>query len=172
MAAGLLAAWARITAATPGAHFAFIRPEAGSRVFRRNVESVFAARGVSADRIDWHVTRGGHMAAYEEIDISLDTFPLTGGTTTVESLLMGVPVVSLAGEAVFERLSRSILINAGLGDLCTTSIADYEACALRLAGANHGLQAGEVDGLQQVWAVLEGWGRTPQRGLCASVTFR
>ncbi|HCF2118062.1 hypothetical protein [Pseudomonas aeruginosa] len=45
-------------------------------------------------------------------------------------------------------------------------------CALRLAGANHGLQAGEVDGLQQVWAALEGWGRTPQRGLCASVTFR
>jgi protein O-GlcNAc transferase len=132
--ADLLAAWARITAATPGAHFAFIRPEAGSRVFRRNVESAFAAQGVSADRIDWHVTRGGHMAAYEEIDISLDTFPLTGGTTTVESLLMGVPVVSLAGEAVFERLSRSILINAGLGDLCTTSIADYEACALRLAG--------------------------------------
>jgi hypothetical protein len=43
-------------------------------------------------------------------------------------------------------------------------------CALRLAGANHGLQAGEVDGLQQVWAV-EGWGRAPQRGLCASVTF-
>ena len=45
-------------------------------------------------------------------------------------------------------------------------------CALRLAGANHGLQAGEVDGVQQVWAAVEGWGRAPQRGLCASVTFR
>ncbi len=45
-------------------------------------------------------------------------------------------------------------------------------CALRLAGANHGLQAGEVDGLQQVWGAVEGWGRAPQRGLCASVTFR
>jgi len=45
-------------------------------------------------------------------------------------------------------------------------------CALRLAGANHGLQAGKVDGVQQVWAAVEGWGRAPQRGLCASVTFR
>ena len=45
-------------------------------------------------------------------------------------------------------------------------------CALRLAGAKHGRQAGEVDGLQQVLGAVEGWGRAPQRGLCASVTFR
>ena len=130
----VLAAWARIVAATPGAHFAIVRPEGGSLVFRRNVEAAFAAEGVTADRLDWHVTRGGHMAAYGEIDISLDTFPLTGGTTTVEALLMGVPVVSLAGEAVFERLSRSILINAGLGDLCVDTLDGYQATALRLAG--------------------------------------
>lgn len=130
----VLAAWARIVAATPGAHFAIVRPEGGSQVFRRNVEAAFAAEGVAADRLDWHVVRGGHMAAYEAIDISLDTFPLTGGTTTVEALLMGVPVVSLAGQAVFERLSRSILINAGLGDLCVDAPADYDATALRLAG--------------------------------------
>ena len=85
----VLATWARITAATPDAHFAFIRPEAGSQAFRRHVEAAFAAEGVAAERIDWHVTRGGHMATYEEIDISLDTFPLTGGTTTVESAADG-----------------------------------------------------------------------------------
>ena len=39
-------------------------------------------------------------------------------------------------------------------------------CALRLAGANHGLQAGEVDGLQQVWAVLEDGDEHPSAG-CA-----
>ena len=50
--------------------------------------------------------------------------------------------------------------------------ATHPTARCALAGANHGLQAGEVDGLQQVWAALEGWGRTPQRGLCASVTFR
>ena len=132
-----LALWARVVAAVPGAHFAFIRPEAGSQAFRLNVEAAFALEGVTADRIEWHVTRGGHLTAYGDIDISLDTFPLTGGTTTVEALLMGVPVVSLAGEAFFQRLSRSILTNAGLTDLCADTPQAFEAIAVGLA-ANQG----------------------------------
>jgi predicted O-linked N-acetylglucosamine transferase (SPINDLY family) len=67
------------------------------------------------------------------MDVSLDTFPLTGGTTTCESLWMGVPVVSLRGEAVFQRLSHSILTNAGLGDLSTETVDDYVAKAVELA---------------------------------------
>ena len=128
-----LAMWARVVAAIPGAHFAFIRPEAGSQAFRRNVEAAFAREGVTADRIEWRVTRGGHFAAYGNIDISLDTFPLTGGTTTVEALLMGVPVVSFAGEAFFQRLSRSILSNAGLGELCADTPEGFHAIAVNLA---------------------------------------
>jgi predicted O-linked N-acetylglucosamine transferase (SPINDLY family) len=46
---------------------------------------------------------------------------------------MGVPVVSLRGEAFFERLSWSILSNAGLGDLVATDLDEYQAIALRLA---------------------------------------
>jgi len=40
-------------------------------------------------------------------------------------------------------------------------------CARRLDGADHGLQRGSVDGLQQVWAWTEQWARAPQAGLCA-----
>ena len=129
-----LAAWARVVAAVPGSRFIFVRPEAGSEVFRRNVAQAFAAQGVSADRIGWRAVRGAHLPHYDDIDISLDTFPLTGGTTTVESLLMGVPVVSLAGEAFYQRLSRSILINAGLGDLCVDTPEAFQSAAVALAG--------------------------------------
>ena len=132
-AAGLRT-WARILAAVPGARFAFIRPEAAAPTFRRNVLAAFAAEGVTADRVVFHPIRGGHLPVYNEVDITLDTFPLTGGTTTVESLWMGVPVVTLVGEAFFERLSYSILSNAGLGDLCARDLSAYAETAVSLAG--------------------------------------
>jgi predicted O-linked N-acetylglucosamine transferase (SPINDLY family) len=128
----VLRTWARVTAAA-GGRFAFVRPEAGAPSFRRHVIAEFAAEGVPEDRLVFHPVRGRHMALYNEVDISLDTFPLTGGATTTESLWMGVPVVSLVGEAFFERLSYSILSNAGLADLCAFDLAAYEAAALRLA---------------------------------------
>jgi predicted O-linked N-acetylglucosamine transferase (SPINDLY family) len=120
-------------AAVPGSRFAFVRPEGGSQAFRERVLAAFAAEGVAAERVIFHAVRGGHMALYGEIDITLDTFPLTGGTTTVEALWMGVPVVSLKGPATFERLSWSILANAGLGDLAADDMADFERIALALA---------------------------------------
>lgn len=130
----VLGAWAEIVAAAPGSRFAFVRPECASGAFRDNVAAIFAEAGVAADHIDFHVAGGGrHMPFYAAIDVSLDTFPLTGGTTTVEALWMGVPVVTLRGEAFHERLSASILANVGLEDLIADDLADYRAKALGLA---------------------------------------
>ena len=130
----VLGAWARVLAATPGSKFAFVRPEGSSASFRANVLAEFTAHGVAAERIVFHAVRGTHLPFYNDIDITLDPFPLTGGTTTTEALWMGVPVVSLRGEAFFERLSYSILSNAGLGDLVAADLEEYQAIALRLAG--------------------------------------
>jgi len=131
---GVLTAWARVLAAVPGSRFAFVRPEGSSATFRRNVLGEFAAHGIGEERIVFNTIRAAHMPFYNEMDISLDPFPLTGGTTTTESLWMGVPVVSLRGEAFFERLSYSILSNAGLGDLVAKDLDEYQAIALKLAG--------------------------------------
>ncbi len=128
-----LRAWARITAAVPGARFAFLRPEGASLAFRRNVLAHFAAEGVEAERVLFYAVRGAHMPVYNMIDITLDTFPLTGGTTTVEALWMGVPVVSLKGPAFYERLSWSILANAGLADLAADDLEGFTRNALDLA---------------------------------------
>lgn len=129
----LLRTWARIVAATPNSRFAFIRPEGSGASFRANIEREFAAEGVSADRVIWHVIRGAHLPYYNELDVTLDPFPLTGGTTTTEALWMGLPVVSLVGEAFYERLSGSILANAGVPELATSDLAHYHALALELA---------------------------------------
>jgi predicted O-linked N-acetylglucosamine transferase (SPINDLY family) len=131
--ADVLGAWAEIMNAVPNSRFLFVRPEGGAASFRRNLSRFFDARGVDPKRLLFIPVRGDHLRHYNEMDISLDTFPQTGGTTTCETLFMGVPVVTLAGLAIFERLSYSNLVNAGLPELVAYSRQGYVATAIRLA---------------------------------------
>jgi len=130
----VIAVWSQVMNATPNSRFLFVRPESGSQSFRRNLVAEFQRNGVEPARIAFTAVRGAHMQHYNEIDVSLDTFPLTGGTTTTEALWMGVPVVSLRGEAFFERLSASILANCGLSDLVSDSRDEFVRAAVDLAG--------------------------------------
>ena len=80
------------------------------------IRRAFASRGVAPARLE---LRGriddprGHLALYEQVDVALDTFPYHGTTTTCEALSMGVPVVSLAGEAHRSRVGASLLAAIG-----------------------------------------------------------
>jgi predicted O-linked N-acetylglucosamine transferase (SPINDLY family) len=129
----LLATWAAIMREVPDSRFLFIRPEGGTLAFRENMLAHFAKHGLAPERIMFEAVRGKHMQHYNRVDIALDTFPHVGGTTTCETLWMGVPTVSVAGPAFFERMSYSNLSNAGLGDLCGHSVEEYIQIALKLA---------------------------------------
>ena len=129
----VVAAWARVMAETPGSRFLFIRPEGAAPSFRANLCALFEAGGVTAERIMFEPVRGAHLPHYNRIDISLDCFPQTGGTTTCESLWMGAPCVTLVGEGVFERLSYSTLMNLGLPELCARTVDEYVTIAAGLA---------------------------------------
>jgi predicted O-linked N-acetylglucosamine transferase (SPINDLY family) len=128
-----LDAWTAVLRAVPGSRFLFVRPEAASESFRANARATFAARDVDPDRLDFIGVRGAHLPHYNRIDIALDTFPHVGGTTTCETLWMGVPTVALAGPGFPERLSYSNLSNAGLGDLCSFTPEEFVAKAAALA---------------------------------------
>jgi protein O-GlcNAc transferase len=128
-----IALWCRVMRDVPGARFLFVRPEAGVITFREGMIRLFDRHGIAAGRLAFAPVRGRHMPFYNEIDIALDTLPQTGGTTTCESLWMGVPTVSLIGPAFYERLSYSNLVNAGLGDLAVKTPDAYVETALRLA---------------------------------------
>lgn len=129
----LFALWSRVLQRIPTSRFVFVRPEGGTPSFRANVAGQFASHGIDPARIEFRAVRGKHMPHYNEIDITLDTAPLTGGTTTTEALWMGAPVVSLIGQAFFERLSYSILSNCGAGDLATPDADEFVEIAVRLA---------------------------------------
>jgi protein O-GlcNAc transferase len=128
-----VALWARVLHRVRGSRFLMVRPEAGVGTFRERMARAFARHGIAADRLAYAAIRGQHVARYNDIDIALDTLPQTGGTTTCESLWMGVSTVSLVGPAFFERLSFSNLANAGLRDLAVDTPEAYVDAAVALA---------------------------------------
>ena len=73
------------------------------------------------------------MNVYSRVTIGLDPFPVTGATTTLIPLWMGVPVVSLAGRHSGQRYGASILANAGVPELVTASREDYVDRVVTLA---------------------------------------
>ena len=74
-----------------------------------------------------------YLEEYNEIDISLDTFPYNGGLTTCEALYMGVPVISLRGDRHGNRIAYSILKNIGVEELAVSNFDEYIQRAVALA---------------------------------------
>ncbi len=115
----IIQSWARCMLAVPDSKFFIIRPESGSKILQANVRNEFAKYGVDPERIQFYSNpMGQHLPLYRALDVSLDVFPLTGGTTTCESMSMGVPVVTRYGAFHHSRLSRSFISNVGLPELC------------------------------------------------------
>jgi protein O-GlcNAc transferase len=104
---------------------------------RQYAMDMFAREGIETKRVEllsWVPSKRAHFAAYNSIDIGLDTFPYNGTTTTCEALWMGVPVISLAGNTPASRVGVSILSNIGLGELVAKTKEEYQAIAVKLAG--------------------------------------
>jgi predicted O-linked N-acetylglucosamine transferase (SPINDLY family) len=74
-----------------------------------------------------------HMNILQRTDIGLDPFPYNGTTTTCDTLWMGVPVVTLAGDRHASRVGASILSNIGLPELIANDELGYIKIAVKLA---------------------------------------
>jgi len=103
---------------------------------QENLRREAAARGVDPDRLVFaqRVPRvEDHLARYRQADLFLDTHPYNAHTTCADALMSGLPVVTCMGGAFPSRVAGSLLHAAGIPELVTTSLADYEALALQLA---------------------------------------
>ncbi|WP_191085145.1 tetratricopeptide repeat protein [Roseococcus microcysteis] len=131
----VLRAWARILAALPTARLVLRTHALGDDPTRAAFLERAAALGMPLDRLELHgaVPHEALLAAYGEIDLSLDPFPYTGGLTVCESLWMGVPVLTKVSEGFAGRHALSHLSNVGLPDWAVPDEDAYVAEALRRA---------------------------------------
>ena len=102
---------------------------------REHLGRAAEARGVDPQRLVFspHETFGAYMARYGLADLFLDTRWFNAHTTAIDALRCGVPVITLAGETMPARLGATVLRAAGLPELITHSLDEYEARALELA---------------------------------------
>jgi predicted O-linked N-acetylglucosamine transferase (SPINDLY family) len=76
-----------------------------------------------------------HLARLRLADLVLDTLPYGAHTTASDALWAGVPVLTCIGSSFAGRVAASLLTAAGLPELITQSVADYEAMAQKFAAA-------------------------------------
>ena len=133
----VVAQWARILESVPGSRLFLKAKQLKDSSLPRTMIERFAAHGIAAGRLilEGPSPRGEYLAAYSRVDIALDSFPFTGGTTTVEALWMGVPVLTLAGDRFISRQGAGLLANAGLQDWIAADADDYVRRAVAHAGA-------------------------------------
>lgn len=125
-----IALWCRILGAVPGSRLMLLSPADNPKLLQR-----FAERGIAADRIELIGRRSRHdyLELFNRIDIALDPFPYNGDTTTCDGFWMGVPLVTLAGQAFVSCRGVSHLGNVGLSELVAASQDEYVDIATALA---------------------------------------
>ncbi|MDM0073661.1 tetratricopeptide repeat protein [Variovorax sp. J2P1-59] len=139
--------WMRLLLAVPGSVLWLLKCNDHARTA---LEAEARQRGVDPARIVWaeHSALPDHLARHAHADLFLDTFHYGAHTTCSDALWSGLPVLTLEGPTFASRVSASLLRAAGLPELVTGSVEQYEAAAKslaespqRLAGLRARLQA-------------------------------
>ena len=128
----VLALWARVVKAVDGSRLVILC-DTGSH--RRRTLDVLEEHGVDPCRVEFESRRPRalYMQLYHKIDIALDLFPYSGVTTSLDALLMGVPVVCLLGRTAVSRGGLTIMSNLGLTELVARIAEEYVGIAAGLA---------------------------------------
>jgi predicted O-linked N-acetylglucosamine transferase (SPINDLY family) len=124
--------WMRLLRAMPDSVLWLLESSAAATANLRNeasTRSVDPARIVVAP----HTDHASHLARQTLVDLSLDTLPYNAHTTASDVLWMGVPIVTCIGRSFAARVCASVLHAAGMDELITHSLEEYEALALALA---------------------------------------
>lgn len=135
LTAPVLDAWAMILQAVPTARLLLGNTALDSTCNRDYVFERFTQRGIDTTRLELR-GRADHrtfLKYYNEIDIALDTFPYNGGTTTMEAIWQGVPVVTFDGDRWASRTSASILAGTYLTEFVAADVQGYVRIAVDLA---------------------------------------
>jgi predicted O-linked N-acetylglucosamine transferase (SPINDLY family) len=129
---GVYELWARIMAAVEGSTLVLLAPEGSHRA---RTKATFERLGVAADRVRFvdRQPSGAYYRLYHGIDLSLDSFPCNGHTTSMDSFWMGVPVTTYVGDRLFGRATWSQVNNLGLTELAGATGEEFVALSVALA---------------------------------------
>ncbi len=132
--------WMRLLRSVPGSVLWLLE---ANRLIKGNLRFEAEKRGVDPDRLVFApvVPSAEHLERHRHADLFLDTLPCNAHTTASDALWAGLPVLTCSGSSFAGRVAASLLTAAGLEELVTGSLEDYEQTALALARDQQRLSA-------------------------------
>lgn len=132
----VLSAWCRILDNVPNSTLlirSIFFEDASSIAAMENRISKF---GIAPNRFQLLLPLGTDelFSSYNGVDIVLDTFPFSGGTTTCFATYMGVPVLTLAGLSLVSRMGGSVMSSLGMQEWICADLDEYIEKATRFSG--------------------------------------
>jgi predicted O-linked N-acetylglucosamine transferase (SPINDLY family) len=124
----------RILKEVPNSYF-LIKGGADEKAIRKLFTQISQELGVDSDRLRFlesDLTEAMHRANLGIADVVLDTYPYNGATTTLETLWMGIPLVTRVGEQFAARNSYTMLMNAGVREGIAWTDEEYVEWGVRL----------------------------------------
>jgi predicted O-linked N-acetylglucosamine transferase (SPINDLY family) len=145
----VIGVWEKILQQAPNARFMIKTKEFLTPKLRQQFLDAFKDKSV-LDRViimPYSDTYSEHLPDYNKMDIAVDTFPYSGTTTSCESLMMGVPILTLFDNVRHyhsQNVTTSLMKNSGLPEYVTYSQEEYINKAVWFAN-----NIDKLDGLKQ-----------------------
>ncbi|MDG4596998.1 MAG: tetratricopeptide repeat protein [Candidatus Contendobacter sp.] len=129
----VIALWSRVLLALPTARM--LIGSVTDDGLKASLTAMFAYHGIDPGRLEFHPRVGlrDYLQLHHKVDILLDTFPYTGGTTTNHALWMGVPILTLTGPSRVHCGSARVLWRLGLPEWVTSTEDEFVSRAVHWA---------------------------------------
>ena len=130
-----IAAWSKILRGAPGSRLLLANRALGSAENCAWLAGRFKHHGIDPERLTLlpPAPHYQYLKYYDRIALALDAFPYNGGTTTMEALWQGVPVLAFDGDRWASRTSQTLLRRTHLGEFLSPSRRAMIRNAIRLA---------------------------------------
>jgi len=126
--------WASILRKHPDSILFLKAPSLRDQSVISRFKKIFCKEGVQKERLQFEGPSdlGQMMQRYGDVDIALDPTPYNGGTTTLQALWMGTPVITLEGRNFVSRMGSSFLQTLGKKEWVAHTYDEYRSIATDL----------------------------------------
>ena len=134
--------WSKILCNVKNSRLYLIDKNFSDQEFNLYFRNFFQTNGVLSEQLFFYdsLDRIELLNKYNSIDIALDTFPYSGGTTSLESYWMCVPVLTKKGDYFISKSTESINRNIGLDNWIADDEDDYYSKAIAFSKNLNNLQ--------------------------------
>ena len=131
----VISLWSKILIAIPKSKIFLKTKELNNLYLKEKIISKFKENGINLNSIilEGGSSRSKLLNSYNKVDISLDTFPYSGGVTSLEAIWMGVPVLTKKGFRFVSHTTESINHNSGMSDWVANDENEYVKKAIKFS---------------------------------------